>query len=118
MDLNINFLILIWIVGATVGLFYSLRGMRAAWGDLLVVGPDPIALEVAASAFKRQVVQTSIELVWLGLGIIAVFTVAGPLVVWGLIFTNYALAYLSRESYVTRARVIEKIMRKNQEEKS
>lgn len=113
--MDINLLILIWIAGAVVGFYYSFRGAREAWGDLLVAPPDPAARETAANAFKSQVINGAIQLIWLVLGAVAVLSIAGPLIVWGLIITNLALAYKSREQYKSKRRVLSIILRRSQQ---
>lgn len=111
--MDINWLIVIWLIGAGAGLFYSIKGTRDAWGDLLAVSPDPIARDLAASGFKTQLVRGVIQLIWLLIGIVALLSIAGVLVLWGLVLTNYALAWLSREAYISKKRTLDAILVRN-----
>lgn len=108
--MDIDWLVIIWLVGSGIGLLYSFRGIRDAWGDLLAVEGDSVARDLAAAAFKTQLVRCVIQLVWLLIGVIALLSIAGILVLWGLIATNYALAWLSREAYLTKRRTIAALM--------
>lgn len=111
-----HLLILVWIAGAVIGLYYSFRGAREAWADLIAVGPgDPAMLEVASTALKIQILNASIQITWLALGVLAIVAVAGPLILWGLIFTNYALAFKSRANFKSKRRVLEIILKQNKE---
>ena len=113
-----NLLIVAWLVGAGIGLWYSARGMREAWNDLLAVPPaEEAAKALAASAFKTQSVRAAIQIVWLAIGVVALLSIAGILIAWGLMITNYALAWLSRESYLTKRRTLDALIKRQQKEK-
>lgn len=113
--MEVNILVLIWIAGSVVGLWYSVRGAREALADLESVPPvEEAARALAASALKTQVIRSIIQVTWLIIGVIAVLSIAGILIVWGLLLTNFALAYLSRESYLTKQRTLAALLEKEE----
>lgn len=114
--IDFNHLIIgVWLLGAAIGLFYSVKGMREAWADLVAVANEPITRDVAASMFKTQALRATIQLVWLFLGVLAIAAVAGVLILWGLVLTNLILAYLSRAAYQEKRKILNALIKRSAE---